>query len=122
MPGRNNAKGIGTMSDPWDYDPESVKRGHERLSTHLNHQSLVRPFDKQMPRTKYGSIYTKLVNEANADPIMPNDEEKETIRVRGCASEARHQRISQSRNHGREQPIKSLSSFKRRKPDDLMLK
>lgn len=24
MPGRNNWKGIGTMSDPWDYDPQLV--------------------------------------------------------------------------------------------------
>ena len=27
VPGKNNWKGIGNGSDPWDYDPESVWRG-----------------------------------------------------------------------------------------------
>lgn len=46
IPGRNNWKGVGTTSDPWDYDPESVWRAQLRTSTFKNHQSLVRPFDK----------------------------------------------------------------------------
>ena len=46
VPGRNNWKGVGTCSDPWDYDPELVWKGQKKLSTFKNHQSLVRPFDK----------------------------------------------------------------------------
>ena len=35
-PGRNNWKGVGTVSDPWEYDPERVKKGQMRLSTFNN--------------------------------------------------------------------------------------
>ena len=46
IPGRNNWKGVGTVSDPWDYDHESVWNGQKRLSTFNNRQSFVRPFAK----------------------------------------------------------------------------
>ena len=59
IPGRNNWKGIGTTSDPWDYDYENIWKGQQRLSTFHNRQSFVRTFDKQQPRTKYGSIYKR---------------------------------------------------------------
>ena len=36
IPGRNNWKGVGTVSDPWEYDPERVKKGQTRLSTFNN--------------------------------------------------------------------------------------
>lgn len=37
VPGRNNWKGVGTCSDPWDYDPESIWKGQKKLSTFKNH-------------------------------------------------------------------------------------
>ena len=46
MPGRYNSKGIGTSSDPWDYDANNIWHGHKRQSTYKNRQSLVRNFDK----------------------------------------------------------------------------
>ena len=51
MPGRYNSKGMGTSSDPWDYDVNKIWHGHRRQSTYKNRQSLVRDFDKQIPRT-----------------------------------------------------------------------
>ena len=51
MPGRYNSKGMGTSSDPWDYDANNIWHGHKRQSTYKNRQSLVRNFDRQIPRT-----------------------------------------------------------------------
>ena len=80
---------MGTCSDPWDYDPESVFNGQKKLSTYRNHLSLVRPFDKQMPRTNYGSIYKRHAGiDKFADPLVPTAVEQQNMRIR-CASEAR---------------------------------
>ena len=90
MPGRptNTWIGIGNSSDPWNYDPEVVYKAQTRLSTFKNQQSLVRPFAKQLPRTKYGSIYGKHLDEDHyADPLMPTMEERESMRIRSCTSE-----------------------------------
>ena len=59
IPGRNNWKGVGNTADPWEYDPNSVWHATTRCSTFSNKQSFVRTFDKQMPRTTFGSIYHK---------------------------------------------------------------
>ena len=108
LPGRRNWKGEGTVSDPWDHDPESVWKGQQRLSTFRNHQSFVRSFATQVPRTVHGSIYRKWDDARVADPLAPNREEEDTIRLRACASEAgRH-----SGKPRKGQPSKSVVSLR----------
>ena len=97
------------MSDPWDHDPESLWKGQQRLSTFRNHQSFVRSFATQVPRTVHGSIYRKWDDARVADPLVPNREEEETIRLRSCASEAGRQ-STKSRKAG--QPSKSVVNLR----------
>ena len=98
---------MGTTSDPWEYDPHSLWTGTQKLSNFSNKQSFVRKFDKQLPRTTFGSIYSKRGEASAQDPLMPSVDEKEQMRVRHCASEAGH------RSKG---TVKSLVSFKKNGP------
>mmetsp|Transcript_2708 Transcript_2708/g.3716 ORF Transcript_2708/g.3716 Transcript_2708/m.3716 type:complete len:140 (-) Transcript_2708:718-1137(-) len=41
VPGRNNWKGVGTTSDPWEYDPNSLWHATQKLSNFSNKQSFV---------------------------------------------------------------------------------
>ena len=84
------------MSDPWEYDPESIHCALGKLSTFKNNDNYGLPFAKQIPRTKFGSIYCLQEGESRQDPLVPTDLQKEQMQMRKCITKSTSRRFGQS--------------------------